>query len=218
VFIKKVKREVCSNAESKKFRESNPKFIKFSPLFEDEFNFGFKMFSEVDINSAYWFAAKDYGMICEDTFEKGLEVPKKVRLMALGSAASTKDIFSFDGENYTYQGIECNKHGRLAFFTIAKRIDDLMSNAIKIFSGQAAFYWVDALFVKTQFSDSVIHYINGMGFECKVVDLAWIKGDKKKIETMKIKECEGVTDFERKIYFKPKKNKTKSLKIPAKKP
>lgn len=221
-FITETKNEVCANAIEKNFQEVNPKFIKFSYLFKDCFEHGYKEFYEIDINAAYWFCAYDFGLITKSTYEQGLTVPKKVRLMALGAAAATKDVLTFDGlsEGYKHQGIEYDPAGRLAFFNIANRVDEVMQIVLSDFPGQAAFYWVDAVFVRAEFAEYVRHYIADFGFETKAMPLAWIKGDatRKVIETMKItEETDFFCECERKIYFKPKKGGKKYLKKPAKK-
>lgn len=214
-FITDTKKEVCANAKEKNFDEVNPKFIRFSPVFDNSFYYGCKKFSEVDITGAYWFQAYDYGLITKTTYEQGLTVPKKVRLMALGAAASTKDVFEFNGTDYEHQGIEFDPEGRLAFFNIAKRIDEIMNIIMADLPGVAAFYWVDAVFVKSEFADYVAGYIADFGFQSKTVPLAWIRGsaETRTVQTMKIlSENENLCEFQRKIYFKPRKKINKLLK------
>lgn len=211
-FVTETKEEVCINAIGKNFKEVNPKFIKFSPLFSDNFFHDYKQFYEIDISSAYWFAAYDYGLITKTTYEQGLEVPKKVRLMALGSAAATKDVLEFDGSDYKHTGIEYDRWGRLAFFNVAKRIDEIMQTVLADLHGQAAFYWVDALFVRAEFAEFARYQIADYGFETKSYPLAWIRGraEAKTVETMKIlSETDFFTEFEYKIYFKPRKKSRK---------
>ena len=217
-FISDTKREIIENAAGKKFRNVNPKYIKFSPTYIGDFEAGYKQYFEIDISAAYWFCAYDFGLITKATFEAGFGVPKKARLMAVGAAAATKDIFYFDGTEYQYQGIEFDNDGRKAFFNIASRVDEVMQIILEETPGWTAFYWVDAVFVKSEFVEYVAHRIGEFGFECKKIPLAWIRGRKAAgtIETMKItSEAENFTEFERKIYYRPKNRRKKTGKKPS---
>lgn len=212
-FIKSVKKEVCENAEMKQppLKEETPKFIRFSPLFSDSFYS--TDFVEIDISGAYWFTAYDYGLLTRTTYEAGLLVPKRVRLMALGSAATTKDVSFFDGTEYKHLGVEFNKYGRMAFFAVAKRVDEIMNNALDILHGNAVFYWVDALFVRKNFAAWAAQSIRDYGYEVKETPLLWLLGDRLE---KKISGCRNLGErtlsngykivcWEFKTYFKPRK-------------
>lgn len=218
-FIKDVKREVCENAKGLNLSESKPYFVRFSPVFYESFYH--TDFVEVDISSAYWFTAFDFGLVSEKTYNEGLNVPKKVRLMALGSAAATKEVMYFDGERYEYKGIEYDNFGRLAFFSVAKRVDEIMNAALENLHGNVAFYWVDALFIRKSFADFATDTIRGFGYQVKETRLLYLKGDseKKCITAMRIldekilKNGHEIMCLEKKVYYRPqklKKNKKKN--------
>lgn len=206
-FITKVKREIISN--SKFDKEKEPKYIKFSPVFSG--NFFEKDVTEIDINGAYWFTAFDMGLISESTYNEGLSVPKKIRLMAFGSCATVKEVWKFVEGEGEYIGIEFSEQGRRAFFEVAQRVDNVMKFVFESLMGFALFYWVDAIFVKTEFKDYAVSIINSFGYETKIVNIAWCRGCavKNTIEAMTYKEGEVFFEFERKIYFKKKKKNDK---------
>jgi len=208
-FIKRVKKEVILNAEKLNLKKVNPKYVRFCPVFESDF-FS-EDFVEIDIDAAYWFTAFDFGLISEETYFAGLEAPKSVRLMALGSCAVRKDVFKYDGERYTYLGAEYDEFGRRAFFNVASRIGQIMEDSLELINGHAAFYWVDAIFVKKQFADFVEDHIKGIGYGCHRVNLAWLKGDAKNrtISALKIiSESDTVCEFKIKTYFRQRKKKS----------
>lgn len=211
-FITKTKKEVCYNASKMKLKELNPKYIRFSPLFSHQFDYGYGEFSEIDINGAYWKCAFNMGFISGETYTDGLRVPKMIRLMALGAAATTKEVFYYNGSEYIYEGLEYDPAGRMAFFTISKEIDDIMNEAINLLHGNAAFYWVDALFVRSKFVDVATEIINHFGYETKVINLAHIScnPEKGQIRTVKINyENDKICEIEFKTYQKVGKFKQK---------
>ena len=55
---------------------------------------------EVDVNGAYWEIAKREGIIGDEIYRRGLEVPKMTRLIGLGSLATVKNVIGFDGVEY----------------------------------------------------------------------------------------------------------------------
>jgi hypothetical protein len=220
-FIKETKYEVWENSSNMELKEVSPKFIRFSPIFAESFKYGYLDFCEVDIVGAYWFTAYDFGLISKTTYLQGLEVPKRIRLMALGAAATTKDIIRFDGKQYHYHGLEFNENGRRAFFNVAKKVDDVINFAFESLPGCVAFYWVDALFVKTEHAKTVEGILSSFGHQTKTTPLFsfTVNATTKTVEAIKIVgEKNGFFCFERKEFFRPKKKTAKkSRKKPLKK-
>ena len=221
-FIKKTKKELCHNAEKLgRFEDKErPAYIGFTPTFEGDFSFDHGQYVELDIVGAYWKTAFDFGLISEDTYKHGNEVPKGVRLMALGSAASVKEEMRFDGEKYIFVGIEKNDHGRNAFFRISKHIDNLLKECLQVVSSEGAFFWVDAVFIRRKWKDFIIETLNGKGYQIKEIDIYQISGNIEKsfIEVISIKskhEKSKLFCFEIKKYFK---NGKKTIKKTSKKP
>lgn len=213
-FITATKKEVCQAAKDKNLKEVKPRFIRFSPIFSGAFEHGPFEYSEVDIVGAYWYTAYDFGLISERTYKEGLEVPKKIRLMALGAAATTKDVMEFDGMEYTYKGLEYDENGRLAFFNVAKRVDDILNYIFDTLPTIAAFYWVDALFVKTQFADVVVNMLSDFGYQSKKTPLFSFVGcpiDNTICSQKIVSENGKFFCLKQKIYFKPKKKPKKVL-------
>ena len=211
-FIKKVKAEIIYNAEIKRPKYTDPKYIRFSPNIKSGYLAEFGKIDEIDINAAYWFTALDLGYISESTFNEGLSVSKKCRLMCIGAPAATKDVQYFDGVEYKYIGLEFNEMGRNAFFRIAARVGEIVDLIFDEIRGEAVFYWVDALFVDSRFSDWAVQRFADFGYQTKKIRLArlWCEHTKAGLSVGTIRitgQDEHQTGVEFKRYFKPKNRK-----------
>jgi hypothetical protein len=100
---------------------------------------------EVDANMAYWFFAYKNGYICRKTYEKGLDVPKPVRLAAFGSAATIRRTAIFDGEKYSEFEETMSDAGRAAFFNVAYEVCSMLRDCCETVPGAFVLYWVDAV-------------------------------------------------------------------------
>jgi len=92
-FIHDTKQEIICNSERLNIEYKKPRYIGCAPCE----NVHYTNAVEIDISSAYWKQAYNIGIISEQTYRLGLFVPKNVRLIAFGSAATKKDVFYFDG-------------------------------------------------------------------------------------------------------------------------
>lgn len=217
-FIKSVKNEVILMSEKLELKESKPKYINFLNLPKKDVLI--KDAVEIDINGAYWKCAYKVGLLSEGTYLKGLECPKIVRLIAFGACATTKEVFSFDGEKYTLEKPEFSKAGRAAFFHVAAEIGEVMYNARWCCPDTALFYWVDAIFVRSFYTASIVSYMQEKGYECKIKPLLWAKTEYKGKDAYKVTVCEkgktleNLCEIKIKNFAVPqKKNKKKSEKI-----
>ena len=106
----------------------------------------YKNLVEIDLNRAYWNIALEKGYLSKELYDKGLEVPKNVRLVALGSLATVKNLYHFDGNQKTFIKEDYNKKTRPFFFEISREVDNLMSNIFD--KVPVLWYWVDAFFYR----------------------------------------------------------------------
>ena len=104
-FISKVKKHIIENGLDSgvpKSYESKDE-IKFI-----DYNKGIAIGSKfsrcfcIDINSAYWDAAKMFGYITEGLHKEGLTKDKRVRLACLGTFAKVISTIEFDGVKETF--------------------------------------------------------------------------------------------------------------------
>lgn len=162
---------------------------------------------EVDLSAAYWFAAKELRYINNELYEKGNLKEKKVRLMALGSAASNKKEYHFDGKQFNKLPSRVNQNGKNSFYNISAYIDMFMLSIYEKYGNAIIGYWTDAFFCDKSIKKDVIKDIENFGAKCKVVDIdALIKGtDKKGVVTIEVYESSGrVKPF---IYFNERQKK-----------
>lgn len=169
-WIRKVKNEILKNLEKQNFQEEHysnqVSYFRFSEL-ENGLNYDVV---EIDLNKAYWYAALNHKIISKATFLEGMQVDKMVRLVALGSIASKKDISIYDGKKYTQLPPEMSKQGRSMFFKISKEIDELMTS-IFLDVDDVLFYWCDAFFIKKQSASYIKKRLKAAKVKYKTVEL-----------------------------------------------
>ena len=211
-FIKQVKREVCDNAERLNIKHCKPQYFAFNLPHQKKTVI--KNAVEIDINGAYWQTAYNFGLITNETYEQGLLMPKKIRLMAFGSAATLKDVFVFDGENYSDSYNEFNQYGRNAFFAVANHVSIVMREALEMIPGVFSLFWVDAIFVHSMYQDFITRSLESAGYEYKIIPVPIVvitPGDDIRPDKVQmIVQKNNIYPFyERKNFQKHKKNNKK---------
>ena len=108
----------------------------------------FENVCEVDIDQAYWETAYQLGIISDDIYVKGSKgnISKKARLTALGSLAKKKYNYHFKGDKLLNMTVEKEELLENLWFTICKRVSDVMNKVIEILNGDFIFYWVDGIY------------------------------------------------------------------------
>lgn len=145
---------------------------------------------EIDINSAYWKQAFLSNYIDDDLYQLGNDknqVPKQVRLIALGSLAKQETIYYWEPgmkEPKSKGDPIGNKVTRSYFMDICFNVDHCIREAIKkIPEDQYLFYWFDAIFLRSETDrdkwnvKQVLTRIKSMGFDCKVKQLERIENN-----------------------------------------
>lgn len=136
--------------------------------------------TEVDVNGAYWELAYKLGYLSEKLYLKGLEVPKRIRLIAFGALATRYRIFKFDGTRYHLADVEptpAEDRARSYFFHVAHELGQIMQTAADTYKG-VLWYWVDAFFVYTSEADKLADAISAHGLDTKRKEI-------EKIESLK---------------------------------
>lgn len=169
--------------------------------------------AELDISGAYWVTALKMGLISKDVYEKGLKVDKKVRLIALGSIATEKAIFHYDPfEGMKFIGTESDKKGRSYFFHIARHVGAVMSQFTNMFPSAVLFFWVDALFIKEQYTAAAVAYFEGNGFKLKPKYVSKVEITVNDYANTEFRVFNDELDPEKyKVFTKPKSNALQHL-------
>jgi hypothetical protein len=142
----------------------------------------FKDVVEVDIDQAYWETAYQLGIINDDIYIKGRKgnISKKARLTALGSLAKKVYIHHYSGKNsqgrttLSHTSIERDPLLENLWFTICKRVSDVMHDVIDALGKDFIFYWVDGIYMKNT-SDNIqkamkIFHENGYNSKFKPIN------------------------------------------------
>jgi len=152
-FIKSVKNYIIKNeiymrpAFEKQYFASDVHYMRIAKvpigeLFENVF--------EVDLDEAYWKTAHLLGIINDDIYVKGQKgsISKQVRLTALGSLAKKVYYYQFKGDSLRNIKSESDPLLENLWFTICKRVADVMNDCIKALGKEFIFYWVDGIYIK----------------------------------------------------------------------
>lgn len=130
-----------------------------------------KVLVKVDLKSAYWKYAMRTGVILDKTNERfeaysdGMEVKKakSMRLKALGSLATTKNITIYDNgiRVRDYSNTELTKQ---IYMDICRGIDNVMKECIENVEGVCYYYW-DCVFVMKEFSEDAVNFFKERDYE-----------------------------------------------------
>lgn len=135
---------------------------------------------EIDINGAYWCAAKELGYISHELYSEGIArgkdgkliIPKQIRLIALGALAASYSVRHFLPEQgYIYKGVERDAQLAGVFFDVARHVGNTMSECVdEIGLYGFMLFWVDAFVCERANKDLVISFFRKKGYDTKVVD------------------------------------------------
>ncbi len=139
---------------------------------------------EIDLTGAYWNFAFQEKAISSDIYLRGLEVDKKVRLIALGNLAKRTLELEFNGKEYIKNKFRHSLLTENVFFHVSYLTDLLMKKLIVIANDSFLFYWVDAIFVQGEKArDEIIEYLNSEEIKHKVIKLNSVRKLNNKVIT-----------------------------------
>lgn len=197
-FIKKVKTYANKQPESSiKYNSTDVNYFKFCLPVETQ-----KIYNvcEIDINMAYWQIAYNLGYISEKIFNESIEREKEIlnsdlsneektkaiktnkhlRLISLGSLATVKHKYIFDGVNEP-QLVEkiVNEKTRNFWFIISHHLGLIMQTVFDACKTKPLLYWVDAFFVDISEKIFIQQFIKEkFSLDVKIKELSYIRTEK----------------------------------------
>ena len=169
-FIGQVKRYCEKNSSPFDIDRTKINYI-FEGKLKKSINYKKDLF-EIDLTKAYWNYCKSENFISEEIYLKGLEVKKKIRLIALGNLAKRTCILNFNGSEYLKPEFRRSDKTEHIFFRVSQLTDNLMQKLIFIADKQFLFYWVDAIFVQgEETKNNICNYLINEGIEHKIIKI-----------------------------------------------
>lgn len=154
MFIRSVKNHIIKNDihlkdefQEKQLYSDDVHYVKVSKVPVGQL---FDKVCEVDIDQAYWETAYQLGIINDKIYVSGSKgsISKKARLTALGSLAKKTYTYKFKGKKITERMVEKEPLLENLWFTICKRVSDVMNIVIERLGNDFIFYWVDGIYFK----------------------------------------------------------------------
>ena len=104
---------------------------------------------EVDIDQAYWDTAYQLGIISKELYEIGSsdEITKQERMVCLGHFAKKVFVYDFRGEQLINSSIEKSTETENLWYTICKRVSDVMGEIRNAIGENYIFFWVDGIYM-----------------------------------------------------------------------
>lgn len=175
VFIKKVKRHVLKNKIYVNFLDQYfPSDISYMDVNPNLQNQKFPNAIEIDVNEAYWKTAYILGIIDEAIYEEGKKgkLGKYTRLVALGALAKRVTKFVYVDGKFSHKEEVRSELTENVWYSICKRLSDVMQGAKKILGDDYLFYWVDGIyFINTKANrKKITKYFLKNGYTSKEVE------------------------------------------------
>jgi len=121
----------------------------------------FKKVLNLDITSAYPYCLFINKLICQDTFNFLMSLPKNERLPAIGMIAKKSVWIDYSNGKATNWDVKTGEYANI-FFYVIQQITDLMAWAGEIAGNDFLFYWVDGIFLKPTISKKKLQEITGI--------------------------------------------------------
>jgi hypothetical protein len=164
---------------------------------------------EIDLDEAYWKTALILGVISKELYEKGKKgkISKQARLTALGTLAKKTTILKYKGFKLIEDQIVNEPLLENLWYTICKRISDVMTKAQKALGKDFIFYWVDGIYlVDTKKNrDLVTKIFTESGYGVKYKKIHKITFNKMGWETQDDANSEHIRPFNYPHYSKGKR-------------
>lgn len=131
---------------------------------------------EIDLTGAYWELAFRFEYISETLYNEGLQVDKKVRLIALGNLAKRTAVLEYTGSEFLPIHYLKSEQTENIFFDVAQHTDYIMRRLAILAGDEYLFYWVDGIFIKGQKTVEIIsEFLDSNEIKFKIVHLQVIK-------------------------------------------
>lgn len=140
---------------------------------------------EIDIDQAYWDTALQLGVLDEKLYAMGLseEISKRARLVALGSLAKKVYHYRFHGRQMIGSDVERSEDTENIWFTICKRVSDVMLEIAEAIGDDYIFFWVDGIYLKNN-SESIAkaqEIIEKWNYQSKIKEIDRIECGEKQL-------------------------------------
>lgn len=170
-LINKVRNDATKYLQQNEDKIIDNERIYFLDMFD--LPIGDEIIVKVDLTSAYWKFAIMEGIVSRETNdffnatfdERSSKEKKSIRLKALGSLATRKEIETFkNGKSVDWETIE--QPTKRLYMHICRCVDNVMRECKHACDGCIFYYW-DCMFVRKQFANDVIAFFKQKQFECK---------------------------------------------------
>lgn len=174
-FVKKVKRHIIKNEIYLNFLDqyfpSDISYMDVNPTLQNK---KFTNVVEMDINAAYWKTAYLMGIIDKELYDEGSKenLGKYTRLVALGALAKRQTLYVYEDGKFIRKEEVRSELTENVWYSICKRLSDIMQGAKKLLGDDYLFYWVDGIyFVDTPKNrKKITSYFLKHGYEYKEVE------------------------------------------------
>jgi len=181
-YIKRVRNHIMKNFIYENFIENlyYPKDIDYVDVDKKAPDIIIEDVIEIDIDEAYHRTAFLLKVIPEDLYKEGSKETGKIsklgRLIALGSLARKEDKYRFEGGRLRKETIRSQLTENV-WYSICKRVADLMQEAKEIAGNDFILYWVDGIYVvnKPEVVDKIIKLFAQFDYEIKTRDNLSVK-------------------------------------------
>lgn len=209
-FIKRVRNHIMKEAIYENFIEKlyYPKDIQYVAVNYREVGTEIHNLIEIDIDEAYFKTAKILNVIDDKIYQEGRKESGKIsklgRLIALGTLARKEDRYHFKGRQLRKETVRSTLTENI-WYSICKRVSDVMYEAKKIAGDEFILYWVDGIYVVNdpEKVKLIIELFKSFGYDVKIKSNLSVKYTSDQIL---------VTDNNEKVtrpFFIPKQNQNK---------
>lgn len=170
-------------------KEKNKKFVTFDFYYFNDINFNNNYFEgyQLDLNSAYWHIAEQYGIITKKTVDIWESITKKynkkakklMRLKALGTLATKKLVTEYNNGKFELKNIEQNFKTTNLYMFICHTTANIMKRLVNRY--KLPYYYWDMCIVQNseQLKSIEIELKNeGIGYKLETDTFEIVKGTK----------------------------------------
>ena|ERR1035437_5270953 len=151
ILFQRVKSDILKNIEEKKIEIPDniiPNYFTYNPKYFDSKSGYIIGCTELDLNSAYLNTAYRLNLISDEIYNKLLSCSKNIRLRALGSIATKKDIYSMENGSIAEHTEKKNDLLCNVWKLICSKTDETIYELIAENGKDSfVFYWFDNLFI-----------------------------------------------------------------------
>jgi len=187
-FIRRVRNYIMKNEVYANFIDNlyYPSDIKYVDVSRKKPNSEFLDCVEIDIDEAYWKTAYSLGVISKSLYREGSKengkISKLCRLISLGSLAKKEYSYFFNGKQLR-KTTERSVLTENIWYSICKRISDVMHEAKLIAGENFLLYWVDGIYVKNDpiVIEKIMDCFSSYGYEVKTIRGLHVLYDSEKV-------------------------------------